>query len=62
MKKHNIKSTDDEADEKLRKNIRQEVIDMLRKCGEYKKPKVEYLFSDVYDKLTPNLLEQKQEL
>jgi 2-oxoisovalerate dehydrogenase E1 component alpha subunit len=62
LRKHNLKATTDEDDEILRKKIRQEVIDTLKKCGEYKKPKVSDLFTDVYDQLPANLLEQEAEL
>ena len=62
LSKQNLKETTDKEDESFRKNVRQEVIDMLRKCGEYKKPRVMDLFTDVYDKMTPNLIEQEREL
>jgi 2-oxoisovalerate dehydrogenase E1 component alpha subunit len=52
----------DEAETKLRTNLRIQVLESLKKAEEQKKPAISELFTDVYDKLPISLQEQKKEL
>jgi len=60
MKNNNI--WDDDKDAALWKESRKDILDALKRSETHKKPPISALFTDVYDQLTPNLIEQKQEL
>ena len=48
--------------QKIREEARTAVRDALRGAIDLQKPPIDELFGDVYDKLTPNLVEQKKDL
>ncbi len=52
----------DEEEKALLAGARSQVMAQLRIAEKLKKPPMEELFTDVYDKLTPNLVLQKQQL
>ena len=60
LKEVDCKNIPSEKEEREKAN--KEVIQSLHKCQKHKFPQVDGMFEDVYDKLTPNLLEQRQEL
>lgn len=62
LRKKGLRKFDEAKDTEIRKVYRQEVIDALKKGTQTEIHPMEELFNDVYDKLTPNLVEQKQEL
>lgn len=47
---------------KFRDEARTAVRDALKMANDQKKPPIEELFNDVYDHITPNLVEQRAEL
>jgi 2-oxoisovalerate dehydrogenase E1 component alpha subunit len=49
----------DAQDVALKKECRKEVLEAFNKAEKRKKPAVEELFTDVFDGLTPGLLEQQ---
>ena len=49
-------------DEEIRKGHKNQIIKALKESNEIPKHQMDELFNDVYDKLTPNLIEQKNEL
>ena len=49
-------------DKQVRDEARKECSTALRTATSSKMPSWESLFDDVYDKLTPNLIKQKQQL
>ncbi|KRX10909.1 hypothetical protein PPERSA_12033 [Pseudocohnilembus persalinus] len=51
-----------EEDDKIRKDVKNEVISTLKKAQQEKLYHWDTLFDDVYDELTPNLKEQKKQL
>ena len=52
----------EEEEKSLLKETRKEVLDALKRAENEKKPSINELFEDVYDKLTPHLVEQKKQL
>ncbi len=45
-----------------RNEVKNQVVESLKKCQKHKFPPVDTLFDDVYDKLPAHLLEQREEL
>ena len=62
LKKKGYRQFDEAKDAEIRKTYRAEVIEALKKGREAEFLPMEELFKDVYDKLTPNLVEQYEEL
>ena len=62
MRKHQKKHFSDEEIKTLRKKFRDETARGLQGAIEKKFPPYVDLFTDVYDQLTPNLVEQLEEL
>ncbi|ORY02020.1 Dehydrogenase, E1 component [Basidiobolus meristosporus CBS 931.73] len=52
----------DEEEKAYRKETRTKILKSFSAAEKYKKPAIKELFEDVYDKMTPNLVEQKAEL
>ncbi len=48
--------------QKFRDEARASVRDALKTASDLQKPPIEELFDGVYDKITPNLVEQQNEL
>jgi len=53
---------DAQKDSNLWSRTKQEVLDALNRAEEKPRPPLKDLFTDVYDKLPPNLIEQQAEL
>ena len=53
---------DQNQEKDLRKQVKDSVMKSLAKAENQQKPAIEHLFTDVYDELTPNLIEQKKKL
>lgn len=53
---------DQEQDDAWRKHIKKSVLQSFADAEKKKKPSLDYMFTDVYDEMTPNLIRQKQEL
>jgi len=51
-----------EEDHSLREKVKVDIEEAAQRADSEKKPPIDDLFNDVYDKLTPNLIEQKREL
>lgn len=51
-----------EAESEFRKEARRNIIEAFSKAEKRRKPAIAELFTDVYDKPTPRLLEQQQEM
>ncbi|KAI8382452.1 thiamine diphosphate-binding protein [Blakeslea trispora] len=51
-----------EEEDVYRKQIKKEVLTSLSAAEKRKKPAIKQLFTDVYDELTPNLVEQQKDL
>jgi 2-oxoisovalerate dehydrogenase E1 component alpha subunit len=62
MKKHQKRFFSDEEIKTLRKKYRDETARGLQSAIEKKFPPYTELFTDVYDQMTPNLIEQLEEL
>lgn len=62
LKKKGYRKFDEAKDAEIRKTYRAEVIEALKKGREAEFLPPAELFNDVYDKLTPNLVEQYEEL
>lgn len=60
MLKRNLIQADDSS--KYREEARNAVRDALKAAIGEKKPPIDDLFNDVYDHLTPNIVEQRNEL
>jgi 2-oxoisovalerate dehydrogenase E1 component alpha subunit len=52
----------EQQEKELVTQVRKDVLSALGRAEKEKKPAWNELFTDVYDELTPNLVEQKQEL
>ncbi|KAG9305942.1 hypothetical protein G9A89_016595 [Geosiphon pyriformis] len=52
----------EEKEKNFRVEIRKEILETFNTAERLQKPSVTELFNDVYDRLTPNLIAQKQEL
>lgn len=52
----------EEEIEKIRADTQKEVLKELKRAALEKMPNFTSMFTDVYDELTPNLVEQKEEL
>lgn len=53
---------DESMEEKLREEVRKEVLSTLALCEKQKKPAIEEIFTDVYHDIPEHLLEQQEEL
>jgi 2-oxoisovalerate dehydrogenase E1 component alpha subunit len=53
---------DAEQEDAYRKQVRKDILKSFSAAEKRKKPAVKYLFTDVYDELTPNLRRQEKEL
>jgi len=62
LKDKNWREFDKTRDDEIRKGYKDQIIKTLKESAKLPKAPWEDLFNDVYDKLTPNLIEQKQEL
>lgn len=62
LKKKGWRDFNPEKDAEFRKECRKEVMDALKKGTQAEVHAAEELFNDVYDKLTNNLIEQRNEL
>eukprot|EP01017_Pseudomicrothorax_dubius_P020079 TRINITY_DN2203_c0_g1_i4.p1 TRINITY_DN2203_c0_g1~~TRINITY_DN2203_c0_g1_i4.p1 ORF type:complete len:423 (-),score=118.66 TRINITY_DN2203_c0_g1_i4:89-1357(-) len=62
LKNKGLIEANKEKDDAIRAKYREEIIRELKEALSGKKASIEELFVDVYDKLTPNLVEQKQQL
>ncbi|OBZ82384.1 2-oxoisovalerate dehydrogenase subunit alpha, mitochondrial [Choanephora cucurbitarum] len=51
-----------EEEDAYRKQVKKDVLASLSAAEKRKKPAIKQLFTDVYDELTPNLVEQQKEL
>jgi len=62
LKEKGFREFDKTKDDQIRKKYKDEIIKTLRESAELPKPGMDELFNDVYDKMTANLIEQKNEL
>ncbi|KAL4501516.1 hypothetical protein ABPG72_018567 [Tetrahymena utriculariae] len=62
MKKSGRRVFDEAKDKEVRAAIKKDIIAALKEANEQKLPAWDSLFEDVYDQLTPNLKEQKEQL
>lgn len=51
-----------EEEDAYRKKVKKEILVSFTAAEKRKKPALKYLFTDVYDELTPNLIKQQDEL
>jgi len=51
-----------EKNDKFKKDVRAEILAAIKSAEREKKPHIDHLFNEVYDKLTPELEAQKQQL
>lgn len=62
LKKSGKREFKEEEDKETRSTLKKEIIAALKEATEQKLPSWNTLFEDVYDELTPNLIEQREEL
>lgn len=62
LEKYHQREFNGKADEELRKKYREETIAALKNAEKEQYPPIDDLFTDVYDEMTGNLKEQKEDL
>ena len=62
LEKYHQREFNGKEDEELRKKYREETIAALKSAMNEKLPPIDDLFTDVYDEMTSNLKEQREEL
>lgn len=60
LKKSGRRVFDEVKDKETRAAIKKDIIVALKEATEEKLPTIDSMFDDVYDTLTPNLIEQRQ--
>lgn len=62
MEKYHKREFNGKEDEEMKKKYREETIQALKNAVNEPYPPMEELFTDVYEEMTPNLIEQKDSL